>query len=114
MALVNEQFAAALRARLNGKSESILAECDGRCGLAHARQAEVSAETISQATAEVLGVGYCQSLREHPVSHEFVSAVPIGFARRYCMAMAFGGLPIGVPRPPMLAANGTASRMALR
>ncbi|NQU76335.1 MAG: Flp pilus assembly complex ATPase component TadA, partial [Planctomycetes bacterium] len=85
MALVNDIFAAALRSRLNGQSEALLAEGDGGCSLARAQQAQVSAEVIAAAAAEVLGVGFTESLSGLPVSHEFLYNVPIAYARSHAV-----------------------------
>jgi general secretion pathway protein E len=45
---------------------------------------------ITRATAEALGVPFVESLNGRPVSHEFLTAVPIAFARRHAV-LGLGG-----------------------
>jgi len=82
MAVANERFADALRARLNGRFADLLST-RGACCPAHARQAGVEAEVIGQSAAAALGLEFAESLAALPASHEFLQKVPIGFARRH-------------------------------
>lgn len=50
-----------------------------------ARQADLPEGAIAAALACALDAPFAESLADRPVSHEFVSAVPISFARRHCM-----------------------------
>lgn len=85
MATVNEKFAQALRSRLNGKSESLLGEHAGKGMLALARAAEVAPEILAAAAAEALGHPFTDCLSDRPVSHRFVTSVPISYARDHGM-----------------------------
>ena len=82
MAAIHEQFAEALRSRLNGEFEALVSASETCCP-SHARQAGVEADVITAATAEALGFEFTESLADRPASHEFLSKVPIGFARRH-------------------------------
>ena len=84
MSAVNEQFTAALVARAG---EPALPP-DVRAGThspARAREAAVDDNAIASATAEALGLPYAEDLSGRPVSHDFLTAVPIAFARRHGM-----------------------------
>ena len=83
VAAVNERFAAALRSRVNGQLAAALAEGDGSCSLACARQAEVPCDVAAAAAAEALGMDFQEDLAGLTVSHDFLSSVPIAFARRH-------------------------------
>jgi len=91
----NEQFGAALKAR-----GGIALPADGpggACSPARARQASVNEVTITRATAEALGVPFVETLSGRPVSHEFLTAVPIAFARRHSvlgLAGENGAMPV--------------------
>jgi hypothetical protein len=52
---------------------------------ARAREAAVDDDAIASATAEALGLPYAEDLSGRPVSHDFLTAVPIAFARRHGM-----------------------------
>ena len=84
MGHVNQDFAAALKARLDGRYEALLGQAEAFTPAA-ARQAGVEDETIAAAAAEALGLEYLESLAQHPASAEFVEAIPIAFARRHCL-----------------------------
>jgi general secretion pathway protein E len=81
---IYSQFASALRSRLNGEFEAAFGESVS-CSPAQARGAGLPEEAIAAASAEALGLTYCRTLADRPVSHEFLSAVPISFARRHCV-----------------------------
>ena len=69
------------------------------CFLSAARAADVPEEVITSAVAEALGLQYADSLGGYPVSHEFVSKVPIAFARRHsivALAGENGVLPVAI------------------
>lgn len=83
MPQVNKQFRRALKARLNGRYESLFGGPDKELSPGQARQAEVPEQTVSAAVAEVLGVEFAENLQNRPVSHDFLSHVPISFARRH-------------------------------
>ena len=82
MSAIHERFAASLKARLNGRTGSVADE-----GLlaspARARQAGIPEDLVAAASAEALGLEFVEDLSHLPVSHEFLSAVPIAFARRH-------------------------------
>ena len=80
---VNRKFAEALRSRLDGRADLITGDDGAPVGLARARQAEVPAEIVAASAAEALGWPYVESLSDRPVSQEFITSVPIGFARRH-------------------------------
>ena len=82
MAVVNERFADALQACLNGRFTDLVSARDSCCP-AHARQAGVEAEVIGRSAAAALGLEFAESLAALPASHEFLQKVPIGFARRH-------------------------------
>ena len=85
MATVNEKFAQALRARLNGQFESLLAGRAGQGLLALARGAKVPPEVIASAAAEALGHPFADVLADRPVSHRFVTSAPISYARDHAL-----------------------------
>lgn len=85
MAVVNDKFAEALKARVNGDGELLLADVAGGWSPARARQAEVAEETILAAMAEAMGIPFAETLGHLPVSHDFLAAVPIPFARRHSL-----------------------------
>ena len=97
MSRTNEQFGAALKAR-----GGIALPADGpggACSPARARQASVNEVTITRATAEALGVPFVETLSGRPVSHEFLTAVPIAFARRHSvlgLAGENGAMPVAL------------------
>lgn len=78
------KFAEALKSRLNGQADALPMN-EGRCWPSVARQADIPEDAIGQAAAEALGADYCDDLSRHPVSHEYMGIVPIGYARRHCM-----------------------------
>jgi len=78
---VNDRFAEALLARVEDSLQDSFAE--GHDFLARARQAQVPESTVTAAVAEALGHPYTESLSGRAVSHEFVSNVPIAYARRH-------------------------------
>ena len=83
MGRVNEEFAAALRSRLSGRSGPSLDTADGYCSPAWARRVDIDDETILAAAAEVLGLRFLHNLSDHPVSTDFLTTVPIAFARAH-------------------------------
>ena len=97
MPQIHRKFAAALRGRLDGPADALGAE--EACSPGRARQAELPEEAIAAATAEALDVPFVESLRELPVSHEFLGAVPISFARRHAVmgfAVERGAMPVAI------------------
>ena len=84
MGLVNQDFAGALRAGLNGRYEALMGQAEATSPAA-ARQAGVEEEAIAAAAAKALGLEYIESLARLPASSEFVEAIPIAFARRHCL-----------------------------
>jgi len=84
MPTVNQRFAEALASRLNGRFEELLADASSSSP-ARARQAGVEPDVIAAAAADALQTTYVTSLAERPASYDFVSRVPIGFARRHCV-----------------------------
>jgi general secretion pathway protein E len=80
---IHDQFASALKSRLNGGFKPSLSEPGVRCCPSLARQVEVAEDIITAATAEALGVPFQENLGERQVSHEFIVTVPIAFARRH-------------------------------
>jgi general secretion pathway protein E len=102
---VNEQFADALRRRLDGQFDQLPPVGRGELGLMHARQAEVQADVLTEAAAEALDQPWTRSLGDRPVSHEFLSAVPIAFARRHALmglAGEDGDLSVALSDPTQL------------
>lgn len=85
MSVVNEKFAAALKARLNGQSDAFLANTHGGCSLVHAQQANIPADVITSSAAEALGLPFEPELSHRPLSHDFISTIPISFARRHAV-----------------------------
>ncbi len=99
MPTVHEQFAAALAARLDGRFEALTAEGAEPVTPGRARQAEVPPEDVAAASADALGLPFVETLADRAVSHEFLSAVPISFARRHALiglASAEGALTVAV------------------
>jgi len=84
MATVNERFAAALRSRLNGRFEG-LGVSPETCSPAQAHQAGVEDDVVTAAAAEALGIEFTDTLASRPASQDFVTRVPISFARRHCL-----------------------------
>jgi general secretion pathway protein E len=84
MARANDNFAERLRARLDGECAALFGQA-GACSPAAARQAGVRPEAIAASTAEALGIEFTESLAHLPASHDFLSRVPIGFARSHCL-----------------------------
>jgi len=80
---IHERFAAALRSRLSGQDDAILGENGAVWSLPKAREARVSDEAIAAAAAEAMGVPFLETLSTPEASQEFLSAVPIAFARRH-------------------------------
>jgi general secretion pathway protein E len=85
LAHINDKFAAAIKHRLNGQAETLSFDVAGGYGLVHARQAQIAGETVLAAAAEVLGIPFEASLKDKPVSNDFLTSVPIAFARRCCV-----------------------------
>jgi len=81
MTAVVDRFAEALRGRLEDSFQGSFAE--GGDLLARARQAQVPESTVTSATAEALDKPYAESLSGMAISHEFVSVVPIAYARKH-------------------------------
>jgi len=84
LADVYNKFAAALRAELNGQFDAVFGDSVA-CSPAQARQADLPEPAIALALSETLNVPFRESLADCPVSHEFLSGVPISFARRHCL-----------------------------
>jgi general secretion pathway protein E len=82
MSRVSEQFAQALRNRLDGRFEETFG-ADAKATLASARKAGIEAEKIAAAGAEVLGLPFMESLADASPNSLFVGRVPIGFARQH-------------------------------
>jgi general secretion pathway protein E len=97
---VYDKFAAAIATRLSGRSQP--SSADGQAAAvspATARQAKVEQRDIAAATAAVLGDSFVEDLAGRSVSHEFLTAVPIAFARRHAvigLASANGSMPVAV------------------
>jgi len=86
MATVNDTFAAALRDLTAGEASPAGGpETVAAASPAQARQAEVDEKLIGRAAAAALGVAWEESLARLPVSHAFLQAVPIAFARRHAL-----------------------------
>jgi len=85
---VKERFATALRAAMNGQFAEAGEEIPD--SPARARQLGVSPDIITRAVAESLDHRYVESLAETPVSHEFLTAIPIAFARDHAMVALAG------------------------
>jgi len=82
---IHDRFSTAIAGRLNGRGEALAAEgASLRCP-AQARQAKVEQPDIAAATAEALQKTFVEDLAGRSVSHEFLSAVPIAFARRHAL-----------------------------
>jgi hypothetical protein len=84
MARANDHFAERLRTRLNGEYAALFSQA-GACSPAAARQAGIKPEAIAASTAEALGIEFTESLTHLPASRDFLSRVPIGFARSHCL-----------------------------
>jgi general secretion pathway protein E len=98
---VHDKFTSALRARIDGQFADLGGDHDrpDECFLSAARAADIPEEIITSAVAEALGLQYTDSLGGYPVSHEFVSKVPISFARRHsivALAGENGVLPVAI------------------
>ncbi|HOF18820.1 MAG TPA: type II secretion system ATPase GspE [Phycisphaerae bacterium] len=98
MSEINAKFSQALKSRLNGKGA--VADLNGPLDSpARARQAEVPADAITAATAEAMGLPFHEALTDRPVSHEFLTSVPISFARRHGiigLAGENGAMPLAI------------------
>jgi len=104
MATIHDKFASALRARLNGREADIFGTGRGQepWSPMRARQAEVDEFTIAAAAAEVLNIPFIEQLTTRPVSGEFVSRVPIAFARTHGvigLAGENGAMPVAAADP---------------
>jgi len=80
---IQDRFAEALRSRVDAGCRRQLAQSLNDVSPLRARQLEVPPELVAKAAAECLGLEYAESLSDVPVSGQFVSAVPISFARRH-------------------------------
>ncbi len=84
MPQVNDKFAVAMRALLDETAAPGSPHRDAECtSPAQARQMEHSDLTVARATAETLGLPFAEKLAHLPVSHSFLQAVPIAYARRH-------------------------------
>ena len=95
----HDRFAAAIESRLNGQLETVAGKAELLRSPAGARQAKVEQRDIAAATAEALDRPFAEDLTERPVSHEFLTAVPIAFARRHAvigLAAENGCMPVAV------------------
>ncbi|MCY2929867.1 MAG: type II secretion system ATPase GspE [Planctomycetota bacterium] len=90
MAFINDQFAAALKARVPERFGAALAGAAGGASPGAARQAEVPEPEVAQALAEALQIEYAPTLRDRPASHQFLLTVPIAFARRHAVIALAG------------------------
>jgi general secretion pathway protein E len=101
MADVNDRFAEALRRR----SAADVPLCRSPT---QARQAGLPEEAVTAAAAEAMGMDFIEDLSGLPVSHDFLTSVPIGFARRHAvigLASENGTMPVAfsdVARWPQL------------
>jgi general secretion pathway protein E len=80
---INRKFAQALAGKVQqspGWTGPVPDECTSP---ARARQAGVGEDVALAAAAEALGLPFFDSLTDRPISHEFLSAVPIAFARHH-------------------------------
>ncbi|MHC4717339.1 MAG: GspE/PulE family protein, partial [Planctomycetota bacterium] len=91
MAGIHERFAEALKSRVDEVCRRQLAQSLDDVSPLRARQLEVPPEIVAQAAAECLGLDYSESLSDVPVSGEFISTVPISFARRHGLVGLAGG-----------------------
>ena len=83
MTSISDIFAEAVRELAGNRSDGqAAAECRSP---AQARQAKVDEAVIGRAAAAALGVAWEESLAQRPVSHAFLEAVPIAFARRHAL-----------------------------
>lgn len=85
MTSINDSFAVELQAQLAGSNASSETVPDGCSSPARARQAGVDEDLIRSVTAQTLDIPEVQTLHDRPVSHEFLSAVPIAFARQHTL-----------------------------
>jgi len=84
MADVHDKFAAALQRRLDGNAVN-LTTLPEILSPDVARQAKVAEDVIAAAVAETLELPLLPSLDKRPISHDFVTAIPIAFARRHVL-----------------------------
>ena len=99
MTTVHDRFTSALRAQLDGRFADLADGGQDGCFLSAARAADVPEAIITSAVAQALGLQYAESLGKYPVSHEFISKVPIAFARRHgivALAGENGVLPVAI------------------
>ena len=85
MPSIHDKFSSAIASRLNGRSEALASEGTSPRSPTQARQAKVEQPDIAAATAEALQKTFVEDLAGRSVSHEFLSAVPIAFARRHAL-----------------------------
>ncbi len=82
MAVVYDRFASALKKLTNGDTKGDLLEKDA-FSLFDARVSGAAEPHLACATAQSLGLPFADDLDGQPISHEFVTNVPIAFARRH-------------------------------
>ena len=83
MAQINLRFAEAIQARAGGQPLPPTSAPKGLWSPALLRQAQAEEPAVLRAAADALGLVFCETLNNRPISVDFVSAVPIAFARRH-------------------------------
>ncbi len=82
---IHDRFSEAIAGRLNGRGQALAAEGVSLRSPAEARQAKIEQPDIAAATAKALQKTFIEDLTGRSVSHEFLSAVPIAFARQHAL-----------------------------
>ena len=80
MNAVHKKFASCLENLIDSPDK-----LDGISTPQSALKADIDAELVARACAETLSIEFKKSLDAHAISHDFVTHIPIGFARRHCI-----------------------------
>ncbi|MBM4033138.1 MAG: type II secretion system protein GspE [Planctomycetes bacterium] len=102
MVTVNDKFAEGLREALADRATALEGGDPPPLSLGEARAAQLPEAAIAAAAAGALGVPYVESLNGAVASPEFISTVPIAFARRHALlglAGENGGLSLALCDP---------------
>ena len=83
MSTVNEQFEAALRKRVPDDQREAPSQLSDYTSPAAARAGQADSDAVTAATAETMGLPFVETLNSLPISHDFIMAVPIAFARQH-------------------------------
>jgi len=83
LSTVNEQFEAALRKRVPDDQREAPSQLSDYTSPAAARAGQADSDAVTASTAETMGLPFVETLNSLPISHDFIMAVPIAFARQH-------------------------------